>query len=224
MHRFAGFMLVIGSLAGGAAQTQPAGAEANPATTIATADKAPSLVIQDERPQGDLKQKTLSLGIWSCDYFITRLGDRGVTTDRMEILRSVLAEKFADGVVGQTITVTHYAIYLNAGAKMAVMATNAGANAFGGTVRSIPVPHPRCERERTVAGWFDPGEITNQNLPLIGELRARVGNQEISVRHVMSPDKFNENSSDRRYGQIKEEIYRQLGIHLAEALANNRSQ
>lgn len=216
--------MAIGTPTGVVAQTQPAGAEANRATATAVDEKAASLVIHDERPQGESKQKTLSLGIWSCDYFITRLGDRGVTTDRMEILRSVLAEKFADRAVGQTVTVTHYAIYLNAGAKMAVMATNAGANAFGGTVRSIPVPHPRCERERTAAGWFDPGEITNQNLPLIGELRARVGNQEISVRHVMSPDKFNENSSDRRYGQIKEEIYRQLGIHLAEALVNNRSQ
>ncbi|MDR2857762.1 MAG: hypothetical protein LBV50_07930 [Novosphingobium sp.] len=104
---------------------------------------------------------------------------------------------------------------------MVTQAFNAAAGAFGGIIRSTPPLQSRCTREKTAAGWFDPNEITNQNPPLIGELRVTVGGQEIFVRHVVSPEKFNENSKNRRYGQIKEDIYRNIGIKLSEILTKN---
>ncbi|MDR2857763.1 MAG: hypothetical protein LBV50_07935 [Novosphingobium sp.] len=81
MRRVLGVLLVLSVPTGVTAQTQISEEQMNRKN-----NNMISPIIHDKRPPEEGKQKTLSLGIWSCNDFIIRLGGGGETTDRIEII------------------------------------------------------------------------------------------------------------------------------------------
>jgi hypothetical protein len=129
------------------------------------------------------------MGIW-------QLGDEGFAADRVARLENALARAFPDRRDRAGLVVRRYDIYLNSGAE-------ADAAAWGAAMGSVGVfgaggtpgldeeriwRTPKCGRDRMHSGWFDPGDLTNNNPPLTIELDVTVFGQNYTVNAAHSPE------------------------------------
>lgn len=183
---------------------------------VASEAVRPSLNVVDARPKQESKKKTLSLWVGSCDYMFIRLDDKAMTTGRIAQLRSDLSQTLARDKIPGQVTVRHYTLHVNYGADMERIAfATAGLNSQGSKV-----PHPKCVREKTSAGWFDSSELTTSKAPLIAEAEIEVDGKTYKSRAVNSPeDGFNENSSSPKYGMMKATVFRELNADLASQIS-----
>jgi len=143
--------------------------------------------VEDQRPPDQGKQHTLSLGIWDCEYMVTRLSDKKMPIDRIQQLRSEISSALTLAPNDQ-IVVTNYAVYMNEGAQVAAQASAVAAGAFGGVALSGGRSAPRCPREKMRAGWFDVSETTTHRPPIIAEVTVRFRAKEYSARAAYSPE------------------------------------
>ena len=180
------------------------------------------IVLVDRRDPKESKQHT-PLWIGSCDYFVIRLSDKGMNIGRLNLLKDDLAEHIPSLKDNEQVIVTHYAIYMNAGAQMTAAAFAAGASVAGGAAPGSPVhPTARCSRENMSGGWFDSSEISTNKPPLVAEVDVEVRGKKYSARYVQSQDKnFNDNSSNKKYGDIKISVFHQVNEILAQEIAND---
>lgn len=75
------------------------------------------------------------------------------------------------------------AAQMNQALSIGVGSVNGGAGFVG---RSAAVP--KCSRDKTPDGWFDPAETNNGNPLIIVEIKAEVAGKPLLVRSVHSPD------------------------------------
>ena len=179
-----------------------------------------SLEVIDRRPNEEDKQHTLSLWIGSCDYFVTRLGDKGMKITRIEKLTADLSDRLSTVNLDAPIYVEHYTLHLNAGVQMVNSAFNAAAGAFGGVIRGNPANiSARCPREKMKGGWFSNSEVRNDNPPLIADIEIRYKDRTFRARSVFSPEKqFNENSKNDKYGAMKLSAFSPIAIEISNQL------
>jgi hypothetical protein len=156
---------------------------------VAAAGPAPAqagVAFSDERPAGEAKARYLSVSIFSCDYFIRELTDEGRAVERGAALRDAAAAALAQVPGEHRLELRSYLIYLNYGSAEMHDAFVAGAGAIGGALVG-PGPKPKCSREKTPHGWFDPAETSNGNPPIVVEIAAALDGQPLAVRSVYSP-------------------------------------
>lgn len=161
-------------------------ANGNPKNTIQDAvTTLPAIfdIVIDQRPTEEDKEKTLSLAIWSCDYFVTRVSDKGMPFKRIDLLKNDIEifqkQKTLDG----SIFVKHYTLHVNSG-----LLEVDGAFAAAGFITTRKSRRgPKCSREKMKAGWFDVDELTSDYPPFIGELEVEYAGKKYNVRKVLSP-------------------------------------
>lgn len=149
--------------------------------------EASELNIIDSRSAEDDRPRYLSVMITSCNYFIRVLNDEGRARERLAALGDHLKSALGNRIRGHTLEVRRYQLFFNEAAAM----TNysfAVAEAVTGapTVREKRAV-PKCGREKTRGGWFDPSETSNGNSPLVVEFEGAFDGHPIAIRSVYSP-------------------------------------
>lgn len=153
-------------------------------TVIPGYDNQPStrgFTIVDARPAEEKKTETLSFWTTSCDYGIYRMGDDASAPPRLEMLRQDIEKALGDKVANTSLTIAHYAMYLNASRQLREL--NPARHALIGMIMT-----PDCKKEDTKVGWYDPPETQNFNTPMIVEITAQYLGRKYSVRAVRSAD------------------------------------
>ena len=144
--------------------------------------------ISDVRPIEDIETKTLSLGIWSCEYFVTRVGDPKMKIDRISMLAEDVTREVAGRGHSGVLEVSRFTLHQNSGVQMVNAAFASAAGAFGGFIPGKKASiSAKCPKEKMSAGWFDAAEVENNNPPLIGEIDAQFNEKKYAVRVVYSP-------------------------------------
>lgn len=154
--------------------------------------QTPSQLIVDRRPAGEDRQRNLSVSIFSCSFGIRVLSDEGRSRQRLDALGAALrASPLARRLAGRSVVVRSYQVYFNSAAAQMDHALTVGLASVSGGAASAgrSATAPKCSREKTPDGWFDPAETDNGNPPLIVEIEAEVAGKPISIRSVHSPAK-----------------------------------
>ena len=94
-------------------------------------------------------------------------------------------------MVGKTIVVDHYHLYLN---QRAMEGENSwGTAAVGvfaiGLGAKAKTTHPACSHDKMPEGWFDPSELTTPWSPFVVEMELHIDGQDYLVHSVYSPPK-----------------------------------
>lgn len=160
------------------------------ASASAAPAQAPRALIVDHRPAGEDRQRNLSASIFSCSFGIRVLSDEGRSRKRLDALDAALrGSSLAPRLEQRPVVVRSYQVFFNSAAAqvnqalaIGVGSVNGGAGPVG---RSSAVP--KCGRDKTPDGWFDPAETSNGNPPIIVEIEAEVAGKPLSVRSVHSP-------------------------------------
>ena len=151
-------------------------------TAIAGYSGEPSQIgfsVVDARPREDGTTKMLSDWATSCDNGIIRMGDDSSSPARLAILQQDIEDNLGGRVANTTLTVTRYRMFLNRSRQMIAATASKG---LAGALMA-----PNCTRENTTAGWYDPGETTNFNSPIVVEIEARFQGRDYEARAVSSP-------------------------------------
>jgi hypothetical protein len=144
----------------------------------------------DARPDKEHKTRQyLTLWRLSCAFGVQDLGDEFV--DRIGQLRHDLTAAYGERLVGKTIVVDHYHLYLNQRAmqgqhNLATAAFGVLAIGVGGGAKTTA---PACSQDKMPEGWFDPAELTTPWSPFIAEMDVRIDGQAHHVHSVYSPPK-----------------------------------
>lgn len=161
--------------------------------------------ISDMRPNEDIETKTLSLGIWSCEYFVTRVGDPKMKIDRISMLTEDVTREVAGRGYSGDLEVSRFTLHQNSGVQMVDAAYASAAGAFGGLIPGKKASiSAKCPKEKMSAGWFDASEVQNNNPPLVVELHAKYNNKNYEIRVVYSPTinlMFRYRSSKPKYSE-----------------------
>ncbi|WP_109126336.1 hypothetical protein [Dyella sp. C11] len=141
-------------------------------------------VVVDQRPQSDKVHEIHSLWITSCDYGVFTLAEKKDSKSHVEALHDDLASMPGDPWHGHTITVTHYAAYLNMKRKL-----KGGVNAmYGGLIPSVMSQMGEsCAENQMHGGWYAGTDLKNTLSPIVIEITATVDGTPHSVRSVFSP-------------------------------------
>jgi len=174
----------------GVSETSRPNTSAAPAEQAGVSGAPMHLNYSDERPLKERKTRTyLTLWRFSCSFGVEDIGDEFV--DRVGQLRHDLASAYGDRLIGKTIIVDHYHLYLNERAMEG--SHNLGTAAFGifaiGLGAGAKTREPACSRANMPEGWFDPAELTTPWSPFIAEMDIRIDGEEYSVHSVYSPPK-----------------------------------
>lgn len=162
--------------------------------------EAPGIMtIKDERPAKTRNSRIIQPGIaggFSCVVGINQLGDDRFGADRLARLEAAIVAAFPERSRGETLTVRDYAIYRNANEEAVAAAYGAAAGATGLYSLARPVPgqneeavwrEPRCEAERTWAGWYPAEDLTNNLPPFTAQIDATVFGEDVKVHAGRSP-------------------------------------
>lgn len=159
------------------------------ASASAAPAQAPRALIVDRRPAGEDRQRNLSASVFSCSYGIRVLSDEGRSRKRLVALDAALRSSSLARRLEQPVVVRSYQVFFNSAAaqmnqalSIGVASVNGGAGFVGRSAAA-----PKCGRDKTPDGWFDPAETTNGNPPLVVEIEAEVAGKPLSVRSVHSP-------------------------------------
>lgn len=160
------------------------------ASANAAPAQAPRALIVDRRPAGEDRQRNLSASVFSCSYGIRVLSDDGRSRKRLDALEAALrASSSARRLAQRPVVVRSYQVFFNSAAaqmdqalSIGVASVNGGAGFVGRSAAA-----PKCSRDKTPDGWFDPAETTNGNPPFVVEIEADVAGKPLSVRSVHSP-------------------------------------
>ncbi len=144
----------------------------------------------DARPAKERKTRPyFTLWRLSCEFGVQDLGDE--LADRVGQLRHDIVQAYGSRMVGKTIVVDHYHLYLN---ERSMEAQNSTATAvFGvfalGAGAKAKTTHPACTKDKMSEGWFDPSELTTPWSPFIVEMEVHLDGQGHLVHSVYSPPK-----------------------------------
>lgn len=190
--RASGTLLVAACVLAGCAtqqaQDKAAGSmnSSHPAITEPGASPAmqggPTVV--DARPSNDKQYEMHSLWITSCDYGVFTLAEKNGTKSRVEVLHDDLSAIPGDPWAGHTVTVTHYAAYLNMkrALKHQVYSMNTGL---------IPMAMAQmgetCSETEMHGGWYAGADLKTTEPPIVIEIVATVDGKEHRTRSVYSP-------------------------------------
>ncbi len=141
-----------------------------PGAGIAAARPA-RMVFRDVRPRAERTTGPLGHSPSSCEFGVVRLGDASLPA-MVDQLKDRLRGDLGRRLAGRTVSLEHYLVYYNDGAKPAA---------------DGEAPRPQCARARMWAGWFDPSELTNKNPPFVVEIQVNIDGRRFAVRRVYSP-------------------------------------
>lgn len=149
--------------------------------------------VDDQRPQAEKEQKTLSLWLFSCEYGVKRLSDDDViprNETRVQRLSEELTSEFGSSLNGHRVVLRHYTMYLNMNAEM-VGSPLVGP--LGKALVEAPLQgasakaHQSCPKEKMGGGWFEQRELTSPHTPFITEITLEIDGRPLTVRRVYSP-------------------------------------
>lgn len=196
MLRAAGTLFVAAYVLSGCATQQPqtapvssSHASAAMAPTATAPVAAPALetgpVVIDQRPQSDKVHEIHSLWVTSCDYGIFTLAEKKGGKTHVEALRDDLTSMPGDPWHGHSVTVTHYAAYLNMKRKL-----KGGVYAMsGGLIPSVMSQMGEaCSETQMHGGWYAATDLKTTQPPIVIEIVATVDGKSRSLRSVYSPE------------------------------------
>jgi hypothetical protein len=160
------------------------------ASASATPAQTPSALIIDRRPTGEDRSRNLSASVFSCSYGIRVLSDEGRPRKRLDALGVALrASSLARRLEQRPVVIRSYQVFFNSAAAQMNQALTIGVGSVNGGAGPIgrSAAKPKCGRDKTPDGWFDPSETNNGNPPIIVEIEAEVAGKPLSVRSVHSP-------------------------------------
>jgi len=149
----------------------------------------PSFELVDRRPEGERTTQWLTGNSRSCIWGVRQLGDEVISPhDRMSFLRDSLDAQVHQVLVGRTLLVTHYAIYIN-DSRRSRTSNGFGAPALQTWITAAIDLHRdhTCRAEEVAEGWLEQGEHAAPT-PVIVEISLSLDGQEHQVRKLFSPD------------------------------------
>lgn len=185
-------LLVAACVLAGCATQQSQGPVAAPSNTVlpATAGSValPATqggpVVVDARPPSDKQHEMHSLWITSCDYGVFTLAEKRGVKSHTEALRDDLSAMPGDPWAGHTITVSHYAAYLNMkrALKHQVYSMNTGL-----IPSAMAQMGETCSETEMHGGWYAGADLKTTESPIVIEIVATVDGKEHRTRSVYSP-------------------------------------
>lgn len=148
---------------------------------------ATDLKLIDDRPAEDKTSETLSYLVTSCDYAIYRVGDEMTIPSKLVLLKRDLKEAANGQLVGQTVTLNRYRIFLNSGAALRKVTFSQGGGDPGLIPSLLSRMGSNCSKEETKGGWYAASEVSTTNSPFIVEIKVLIGGKLYSSRTVYSP-------------------------------------
>jgi hypothetical protein len=117
----------------------------SPSLSYAQDNPSPESVftLLDKRPDKERKNFYFSTLIWSCNYSVYNIGDKGEMAEsflknRIEKLRHALVARYGDKLLQHAVSVERFRLILNGNAENTVSSINAGVAEALGIISSYP--------------------------------------------------------------------------------------
>lgn len=155
-----------------------------------TQDIRGAWTLEDQRPVSETKRRGVSgsSSIFSCNYAISIMDDRGQVEARTISLQRVLEQKLGSKLSGKKVILRQYLISWNGGS----IARQETREVFPGGVGVLGAGMigmgANCPKEKVPVGWYDRSEVTNSNPPFIGVISVEIDGRVFSGRYVISTD------------------------------------
>ena len=143
----------------------------------------------DQRPGGEDSTEWLTRNSKSCDYTLRQMGDQAISPDRFILLREGLSATMGQQLLGKTLFVTRYAIYINSLQRDRTSAWGINGNVFSGLIEDVYYRHVdhHCQEEQLAQGRLEPADVASHRSPVIVEITLIVDGKTHSVRSLFTP-------------------------------------
>ena len=123
----------------------------------------------DQRDGDETTTEWLSRNSATCDFTLRQIGDEATTPDRFTVLRASLDAALHDRLVGKTLNVMHYALYINNWARDRGPAFSMNGPLLGSVIQELRERHTthRCQEEMIAQGRLEPADIETHRSPVI---------------------------------------------------------
>ena len=144
----------------------------------------------DQRPGGEDSTEWLTRNGKSCDYTLRQIGDQDISPDRFTLLREGLSATVGRQLVGKTLLITRYAIYINSLKRDRTSAWGINGNVFSNLIEDVYYRHVdhRCQEEQLAQGRLEPADVESHRSPVIVEITLIVDGKTHSVRSLFTPN------------------------------------
>lgn len=149
----------------------------------------PLFELLDQRTEEERTTKWMSDYNRACSYTVRQFGDEATSPDRITLLRDSLDAMLHTELMGKTLLVTHYGIYLNSSGRARFPNNGIGGNALQGWIKAameIHVEHG-CRDEEITEGWLEP--VKTRHSPVIIQITVSLDGRTYYVRSFFSPDR-----------------------------------
>jgi hypothetical protein len=150
----------------------------------------PAFDLVDQRPGEENSTEWLSRNSASCDFTLRQIGDEATSPDRFTVLRASLDSVLHDRLLGKTLNVMHYAIYINNWDRDRGPAFSINGGLIGSVIQEIRDRHVahRCQEEMTAQGQLEPADLETHRSPVIVEITLIMDGKTHSVRSLLTPN------------------------------------
>lgn len=143
----------------------------------------------DQRPDEENSTEWLSRNTSSCDFTLRQIGDEATSPDRFTVLRASLDSTLHDRLLGKTLNVMHYAIYINNWDRDRGPVFSMNGGFIGSVIQEVRDRHTshRCQEEMTAQGRLEPADLQTHRSPVIVEITLVLDGKTHSVRSLLTP-------------------------------------
>jgi len=152
-------------------------------------EEARPLVVIDLRPDEEKSGHGLTALDGKCNVDVFRIADVASDPQKVDVLKSLLADQLGIAADGKTLTVLNWSIYYNRQVqKSGSLIESVGIQGYKvpGKDKSRK-PGSICPRKQSAGGWYEGKELTDVYFPLISEFEGTFGGKPVNARVVYSP-------------------------------------
>jgi hypothetical protein len=154
------------------------------------AKDAQAFDLVDQRAGDETTTEWLSRDSATCDFTLRQIGDDAITPNRFAALHASLDTALHDRLVGKTLNVMHYGIYINNWARDRGPSFSRNGPLLGSLIQELRDRHisHRCQDEMIAQGRLEPADIEAHRSPVIVEITLILDGRTHTVRSLSTPN------------------------------------